>query len=307
MGLDTFDNELGKNRGTLFHYMLEHYEDEGFDYDQAFTSCLQEMYPEGNHPSEKDFFFLNAIKPEVLLLIEYNKKITQATRLKNVLKEFKVEIPMQYSIPIVFKGFIDRVIFDDDKSTIALIDYKTYAPKFILGNLYYGINMQLPIYAYLMEHSEDFKNSEIAGMYLQRVMTNLSMKKDLTLNDYNFVKYSGYSNSSVVTMSKLNPNYKDYSFVAHIGKNEQYWKDTLSTDEINEMKKFVGQKIDEGIKGILNQEFQVNPKTQEGELIGCEFCEFNDICFLNERNKVELAPKDYKEFLTKGDGTNGVE
>ena len=49
------------------------------------------------------------------------------------------------------------------KKVIAVIDYKTGDKNIKLDTLEYGINIQLPIYLYLLKKSSRFKNSVIAG------------------------------------------------------------------------------------------------------------------------------------------------
>ena len=44
---------------------------------------------------------------------------------------------------------------------------------------------------------------------------------------------------------------------------------------------------------IKNNNFPINPKISFGKDIGCQFCKFKDICFVNNVDKVEIYPNSF--------------
>ena len=48
------------------------------------------------------------------------------------------------------------------------------------------------------------------------------------------------------------------------------------------------QLIDKAIDNILEADFEINPKVINGENVSCSFCEYRDICYLREKDKVYI-------------------
>ena len=46
------------------------------------------------------------------------------------------------------------------------------------------------------------------------------------------------------------------------------------------------------IEALNNCEFDINPKKIKNKNIGCEYCSFKDICYVNNSNIVELESED---------------
>ena len=184
---------------------------------------------------------------------------------------------------IKFVGFIDKIVYDTiNGSTIAsIIDYKTYVKKPSLKYIDSGIGLQLPTYMYLAKKS--YNNIRFAGFYLQNItLVNKSdedKEKSLKLigftnTDKEVLEYfdSNYMESSVIDGIKIN---KDGSFSSNSMKH------MLSDTDIDNIIDLTEQKINETITNIKNSEFDINPKYDKGN-IGCEFCEYKDLCFMKE-------------------------
>ena len=62
----------------------------------------------------------------------------------------------------------------------------------------------------------------------------------------------------------------------------------LTENQINNIVKITNNKIDECIKGIENADFTINPKKINGKNIGCNYCNFKDICYMTNRDIREL-------------------
>ena len=81
-------------------------------------------------------------------------------------------------------------------------------------------------------------------------------------------------------------------------KNGFYtYSKVISSDNINKITDIIDNKIKENANDITNCKFDINPKRQNNDLLGCKYCKFNDICFRKEEDIVDI--KEYKnlEFL----------
>ena len=47
----------------------------------------------------------------------------------------------------------------------------------------------------------------------------------------------------------------------------------------------------------MSARFDINPKNIGGKNIGCEYCDYKDICFMKNKDIVYLDKKDINEFL----------
>ena len=82
-----------------------------------------------------------------------------------------INAPIRTSI----KGYVDKIIYSENKAFI--VDYKT-GKEVINSKLFeFGLNLQLPIYLYLLSELE--KDTVVQGIYLQHL---LSQKKIFSLN-----------------------------------------------------------------------------------------------------------------------------
>ena len=71
------------------------------------------------------------------------------------------------------------------------------------------------------------------------------------------------------------------------------WVTDLSQEVVEEeSKKTISNNtdklIDAATDGILEGDFEINPKIIDGENVSCSFCEYRDICYLRENNKVYI-------------------
>ena len=280
------EDNITKFIGSIFHYVLENglYSDLGID-------CLIEEYIKDNEIifNEKEQFFLNKLKEELPFLISTIRKQDENILLKKRLFEQKIEIEYKDKIDIKFVGVIDKIIYEDN--IYALIDYKTGNSKIDLSLNYYGINMQLAIYLYLANNK--FKNAHFAGFYLQHVLNKLNKSDSLEKKELN-LKLVGYSNSSYIY--SFDNSYKDSKIIKSLKmKNDgNFYSNSkvLTEDEINSLIKLASTKVKEAIEGITSREFKINPKNIDGKNIGCEYCNYKDICFMKNKDVIYLEKQE---------------
>jgi len=71
----------------------------------------------------------------------------------------------------------------------------------------------------------------------------------------------------------------------------------LSKSEIDKLTDIVDKNINNAIDGITNASFDINPKRIGNTNLGCEFCSYKDLCYMNEKNIVNLEEHTNLDFL----------
>ena len=170
-----------------------------------------------------------------------------------------------------------------------------------LNYLPYGLSMQLPVYLYLTKNIN--KDYEIIGLYLQQILFGKFNKEHgKTLNELkrNNLKLKGYSIGNEEKLSIFDTTLENSELIYGMkltNKGFGYYSKILTEKQINNIIKITNDKIDECINGIINAEFNINPKKINGKNIGCEFCKYKDICFMTNKDIVELEDIKNLDFL----------
>lgn len=288
--------------GTIFHEVLSKMNNKDFDLDAEYTNSINKLNKEF---TIKEKFFLNKLKNELDFIITTIRKQLSNSALDSYLYEEEIYTNIPGNINIRFMGIIDKLVYKkyNDKTIVAIIDYKTGNPNTNLNNVIYGLDMQLPIYLYLAKNTNKLTNVEVAGFYLQKILNN-EINKDYK-NSYlklkeNNLKLVGYSNNDIKILNEFDPTYNDSTMIKSLKttKNGFYtYSKVISSDNINKITNIIDNKIKENANDITNCKFDINPKRQNNDLLGCKYCKFNDICFRKEEDIVDI--KEYKnlEFL----------
>lgn len=279
--LDIFEDNFATVIGRMVHYVMEKcLSDNNIDVEKYVTEFLKDI-----ELTNKEKFFLEKYKKCIKELLDQVILEKEYSSFDQAMYEKEVEI--DYGNNIKFKGIIDKILYkeDNDKTYIALIDYKTGNDDISLKYLNYGLNIQLPIYLYLSQHL-NFKNIVYSGFYLQ--------KFNITDKDYRLI---GYSNSDKEILTVIDNNYdnskiikgmktlKDGSFSSHAK--------LLSNEEIEKIQNITKEKINEVIENIKNNKFDINPKVNGDKNIGCDYCKFRDICFVKKKDKIEIKEEEF--------------
>ena len=72
----------------------------------------------------------------------------------------------------------------------------------------------------------------------------------------------------------------------------------VSSNNVEKISSLVDEKIDEVVESIDNVNFDINPKRINGELVGCQFCNFKDVCFRKEEDIVDLEYTKLEDILS---------
>ena len=79
-----------------------------------------------------------------------------------------------------------------------------------------------------------------------------------------------------------------------------HYSKVLDDQEMEALAKWVENKIDQAITEIVQGHFPINPKQIGKNLKGCEYCPFQELCYLKQEDKVYLQEKKDLTFL-RGD------
>ena len=295
--LNIYEERFQAVLGTIFHHILEIGVDKDIDVDKEITLFLTEKYPNRVF-SKKETFFIENAKENIEFVLATIKKQMQLCKLNGIKKEEKVVISKDKNIQITFSGIIDKLLYreDDDKTIVAIIDYKTGNSVDIdLSYMKEGIGLQLPIYILLTKNME-FKNIKFAGIYLQKVMPDIEKIGDkLTRED--MLKLEGYSNNDENILGEFDITYKDSQVIKGMKINKSGGfgtKKIMSDSSFDELSSLANSKIDECISNVLDGNFDINPiqKSSETEITGCKYCKFKDICFRTYHDKRIISKDD---------------
>ena len=279
--IDIFEENFSTVIGSMVHYVMEKcLSNNDNDTDKYVVEFLGDR-----KFSNKEKFFLEKYKTCIKELLEQVILEKEYGSFDGAMYEKKINIDCGDNVN--FTGVIDKILYKEtnDKTYIALVDYKTGNDDISLKYLKYGLNIQLPIYLYLSDYL-NFRNILYSGFYLQ--------KFNIVDKDYRLI---GYSNEDRDILSVIDSNYDNSKIIKGMktlkdGSFSSYTR-VLNNDEINKIKDVTKEKISEVIENIRNNKFDINPKVSGDKNIGCEYCKFRDICFVKKKDKVEIEEEEF--------------
>ena len=277
---DTFEAIVG----TIFHKILSMCFENDIDIIRTYESEIEKSDYEF---SESEKFFLSILKDELVLVIETIKNQLSYTQLTESMYEKEIVIDVDKDLHIKFKGFVDKILYNkfNGKTVVAIIDYKTGNPNLNINNSIYGLEMQLPVYIYLIKN--EIKDVKIGGFYLQKILNNITDKE----KRLDSLKLQGYTNSDLDIIDKVDSSFNDSKVIKSLrtsSKGFYAYSKIINDEEIDILNKVVETKIKEASMDILDSKFDINPKEMNNEVIGCKFCKYKDICFVKPKDTVTL-------------------
>lgn len=282
--INKFEDTFEATVGSIFHKILSMCFDHDIDIIRTYETEIENSNYEFN---ESEKFFLSILKDELVLIIETIKNQLSYTQLTNSMYEKKIVIDVDKDLQIRFKGFVDKILYNEfnGKTVVAIIDYKTGNPNLNINNTIYGLEMQLPVYIYLIKN--EIKDVKIGGFYLQKILNNTTDKE----KRLDSLKLQGYTNSDLDYIDKVDSSFNDSKVIKSLrtsSKGFYYYSKMINDEEINTLYNVVDSKIKEASMSILDSKFDINPKEMNNENIGCSFCKYKDICFMKPKDAVTL-------------------
>lgn len=282
--VNKFEDTFEATVGSIFHKILSMCFDHDIDIIRTYETEIENSNYEFN---ESEKFFLSILKDELVLIIETIKNQLSYTQLTNSMYEKKIVIDVDKDLQIRFKGFVDKILYNEfnGKTVVAIIDYKTGNPNLNINNTIYGLEMQLPVYIYLIKN--EIKDVKIGGFYLQKILNNTTDKE----KRLDSLKLQGYTNSDLDYIDKVDSSFNDSKVIKSLrtsSKGFYYYSKMINDEEIDILYNVVDSKIKEASMSILDSKFDINPKEMNNENIGCSFCKYKDICFMKPKDTVKL-------------------
>ena len=245
--------------------------------------------------NNKDKFFISTLKEEILFIYDVIKK--QYEHFNITRQEFEASKVLEVKHPFntTIKGFVDKIIYMDNKAFI--IDYKTGGDKINSKLFEFGLNLQLPIYLYLLNELE--ADTSVQGIYLQHL---LSQKKVFSLGNSEpkeqSLRLDGITFGPLENIKDMDDTYEKSSVIKGLAydKDEcdlKYGARIKTPEEKEELKLLVKNRIEECITNVCDGKFEIRPVKIEKLVDGCNFCPYKDICF--------KVPSDYEIKEIKGD------
>lgn len=295
--LNPYEEKFTTLIGSLFHYVLEKAFKANFDLNITYNEYIESL---NRKLTKKEEIFLKKLKKELIFIIDTIKKQYENISLDKALYEEKIYVSKNTNI--TFMGIIDKLMYkeENDKTYVAIIDYKTGNPNLNLNNIIYGIDMQLPVYLYLSKNTNKLKNVEVIGFYLQKILNNEIIrdnKLSYEKQKQNNLKLQGYSINDYETLNKFDSTYLDSEIIKSlkVSKNGFYsYSKVLDKTTMDLIYNLVDKKITEAIDNIMNAKYDINPKQIGDKNVSCTFCKYKDICYKKEEDIIQL--KEYKEL-----------
>ena len=276
LNLTPYDETFFTIIGNMYHHILEIGLFKKIDVEKEVNLFLKDK-----QFTYKEKYFLKKLIKDLEFTLDEIKKQTNEIALDKYLFEKEIKVEKGNNLSITFKGFVDKIIYNDDKvkKIAVLIDYKTGNIDIDLSYIKYGINMQLPVYLYLVK--QELKEVEFAGFYLQKLIN----KDDKSL------KLEGFSNSNINILSMFDKNYENSNLVKglKVKQDGSFYKTSkvLNSDEIAKIIDITNQSINNSIKNIEDVNFSINPK-KSNNFNSCTYCPFNDLCFKTNNDYIEI-------------------
>ena len=203
-------------------------------------------------------------------------------------------IELQLSDDIKIKGFIDKILLreKDGKTYYAIFDYKTGKISFNLDYLDYGLHLQLPIYAYLLEKSNQDKKMELAGLFYQMLL----VKNNDIEERKKSLKVFGMVSDDMTTLELLDEEYEKSSWIKNLSVTKQgtlsrYLK-TITEEEKKEIFERIEKTILSFARGIRNCNYSISPKIENKINISCMYCPFASVCYHEKKDEVIIEKKE---------------
>lgn len=283
--LNLFEDSFQTLIGNLFHYTLSKMYDDNFDLNIVYNDYLKDK-----KLTAKETFFINKLYKELDFIIKTIRKQDDKSLFKQVLTEKEIEIDKSSDINIKFIGIIDKIKFMEEDNILfaSIIDYKTGNVTATLDNINYGLNMQLPVYVYLIKKGFN-KDVKIVGFYLQKLLSSMSINKDNEENKKTNLKLHGYTIDNENLIAKFDETYSVSEVISSMKLTQNgisKMAKLINEKDINKIVSIVEENINKVIESIKEGNFEINPKKidNEKDIIGCKYCQFKDICFKTEKD-----------------------
>ena len=304
-GLGLKERELYQFRavdlGNLFHGAIERFAKKLEDAGYTWTNVPEEAREE---------FVQNSVDE---CIVDYSNSILYSSarnaymiqRLKRMLRRTVWALTKQLEkgdfVPVGYEvrfsgGIIDRVdtCEDEDKLYVKVIDYKTGEKAFDLGELCYGLQMQLVLYmnAAVQMEQEKHPDKQVipAGLLYYRMKDPIVDKpgEDQAIDDIILqeLKPDGIVQKSEEVLKHFDRGFVGSSQVIPVGRTKSgelsKTSKVLSEEEFQIVSEFVKKQVQEVKEQILEGNAEIKPYALAGKT-ACDYCPYHAVCGFEEK------------------------
>lgn len=248
-------------------------------------------------------FYLNKFSEELKLIVEIIMDFMDHSSFEVLGLEQKLEKQLDDYTVVV--GLIDKILKYQEYYLV--IDYKTNPVHPNWYALDVGLDLQLPLYLYLIKANDP--NAKIAGSYLQSVFrTSLLKYEDKPLSKVMLeqLKYVGYTLQDRDVILAIDTNALNGSgslpkqIVSNKGFYKNFLKKSFTQTQFDAIILYVEKLIFEANKKIRKGLFSILPLTDEKNESVCRYCRLKDLCYRNETMKKVYKKHDDFSYLFEG-------
>ena len=248
-------------------------------------------------------FYLNKFSEELKLIVEIIMDFMDHSSFEVLGLEQKLEKQLDDYTVVV--GLIDKILKYQEYYLV--IDYKTNPVHPNWYALDVGLDLQLPLYLYLIKANDP--NAKIAGSYLQSVFrTSLLKYEDKPLSKVMLeqLKYVGYTLQDRDVILAIDTNALNGSgslpkqIVSNKGFYKNFLKKSFTQTQFDAIILYVENLIFEANKKIRQRLFPILPLTDEKNESVCRYCRLKDLCYRNETMKKVYKKHDDFSYLFEG-------
>jgi ATP-dependent helicase/DNAse subunit B len=167
------------------------------------------------------------------------------------------------------------------------------------------------MYLYLIKNTKNIKNPKLAGAYIEHILDELKNAepgKTYSEIEKGNSRLEGLTTKAKDILEHIDNNYEMSSFIKGIkvkndGEFYNYSK-VYTEEEFDKLLSIIDDNINNVITAIENCDFKINPKryitAKPNDIIGCEFCPFKEVCYVNAKNIVILNKTTMEEKELQG-------
>ena len=299
--LDKYEDTFQAFIGSLYHNILSLYLKTSFNFEEEYQKYIQKR-----QLTLKERLLLIRIKKDLLHLIETLKKQQLITGYDNALYEKKIDISLDKNVSVVFTGIIDKIMYYQkvEDTFFTIVDYKTGTIDTHIEPMKYGLNMQLPIYLYLIHYSKVFSNPIFTGIYYQNIRFQYPTwtdKKDKEEIYKDNLMLQGYSTTDTNILARFDSTYEKSEYIKSMSYTDEKgfgnYAKVMDNDTLYNLVNYTKNHISKKTDLILQSDFSINPKVYAGKNIACEFCQYKDLCYMRETDQVYYDKVEDLTFL----------
>lgn len=299
--LDKYEDTFAAFIGSLYHNILSLYEKTDFNFEEEYAKYLEKR-----SLSLKEKLLLLRIKEDLLKLISVLKSQKLLTGFDNALYEKKIEVPLDKEVSVIFTGTIDKIMYYQkiEDTYFSIIDYKTGSIDTNIEPMKYGLHMQLPVYLYLIHFSKVFTNPIFTGIYYQNILfsyptwTSKKSKEEIYKEN---LYLQGYSTTDTSILARFDSTYEKSEYIKSLSYDREKgfgtYAKTIDNNTLYNLITYTKNHISQKTDSILSSDFSINPKVYAGKNIACEFCGYQDLCYMKDQDQVYLDKVDDLSFL----------